>query len=159
MKTRALASADASAVAEVWLAGAHESAAVDGAFRPRVSVSEYGASLAEEFASGAIVGWGCFSAEGSLLGYLTARASEASREFVPAKYLYLLDLDVRSSARRQGIASELVRTARLFAAASGLASVEVSWLIADARATAFWRARGFVQYLARARSAVAVEAP
>jgi ribosomal protein S18 acetylase RimI-like enzyme len=159
MKTRALAAADASAVAELWLVGAQESAAVDSAFLPRVSVSEYSASLTEELLSGAVVGWGCYSVEGSLMGYLTARLSEASAEFVPSKYLYLLDLDVRSSARRQGVASELVRAARRFSLESGVGSLEVSWLLADARATAFWHKQGFIQYLARARSAVEVEAP
>jgi len=159
MDTRTLVAADAIAVAELWLAGAHESGVVDATFRPRVSVAEYGSTLREEFTSGTIVGWGRFSPSNELLGYLTARVSEASLEFLPAKYLYLLDLDVRPIARRRGIGSALVQVARLFAKERSLESIEVSWLLADARATAFWRRQGFAQYLARARSAAVVESP
>lgn len=159
MRTRVLVITDAGAVAQLWLAGAQESATVEPAFEPRVSASEYCACLTEEFKSGAIVGWGCFSEDDELLGYLTASMSDASPEFVRPRYLYLLDLDVCSSARRRGIGSELVHAARRFAADNGLASIEVNWLSADARAGAFWRAQGFTQYLSRARSTVAGVAP
>lgn len=106
-----------------------------------------------------MVGWGCFAAEGVLPGYPTAQVSEASREFVPARYLYLLDLVVRAGARRQVVASEVVCRARLFAGSRGLAAVKASWLVADASEAAFWRVQGFCQYLARARTKVMAEAP
>ena len=155
MEFRVLTTADASAVADLWLPGARESAAVNSVFQPSASVAQYSASLTQELSSQAIAGWGAFS-EGVLLGYLTARVSDADPAFVSGKYLYLLDLDVRSDARRQGIASALVRMARSFAADGGISSIEVSWLVQDANAAAFWRSQGFSQYLARGRVLVGV---
>lgn len=152
MFTRALVPADANSVAALWIAGALESSAIEPAFRPRVSVAEYAPTVKAELKTEAIVGWGAFMAEeGGLLGYLTARPTDPSPEFRQAKFLYLLDLDVRQDARRRGIASQLVALARVFAKERGLGSIEVSWLSSDERATAFWRSQGFAPYLARGR--------
>ena len=152
MNTRALEPADAHAVAALWTAGAIEAAAIDPAFHPRLTVAEYGASLEAELKAGAILGWGAFAVvDNTLLGYLTARPNEPSREFEQPGFLYLLDLDIRPDQRRLGIGSRLVSLARLFARAHGLGSVEVSWLSSDPRASAFWRSQGFAPYLARAR--------
>lgn len=153
MNSRPLAPSDAAAIAELWLAGAAESAAFNSTFRPRVSVAEYGASVAEELRSGSCTGWGVFNADNILLGYLTARIAQPSVEFEQAPYLYLLDLDVRATSRRHGIGTKLVEIARAYASERGLSIVEVSWLSDDPRASAFWRAQRFVPYLVRAQLA------
>lgn len=154
METRDLSPTDADAVAELWLAGAQESAIVDSALQPGVSLAQHSALLTQKLDSRAVIGWGAFSAESKLQGYLTARIAEAEPVFVKDTYLYLLDLDVRADARRQGIASALVRMARSFAANNGISSIEVNWLIHDGTASVFWSNQGFSQYLARARVVV-----
>ncbi|MCW5658416.1 MAG: GNAT family N-acetyltransferase [Burkholderiaceae bacterium] len=151
MNIRALAAADAMHIAELWHAGALESAAADQAFRPRVTLAEYGASLQIELNTGAVFGWGAFSAEGTLHGYLTAKVVPPSPDFEQAESLYLLDLDVRPHMRRQGIATALVRSAQRYAHMNGITSLEVGWLATDARSTAFWRKQGCVPYFTRAR--------
>lgn len=153
MKTRLLEPSDASAIAALWRAGALEGAATEPSFHPRVTVAEYAVSVSAELASGAILGWGAFAAESNLLlGYLTARAMEPRPEVEEGKFLDLLDLDVRSDSRRQGVGSRLVALARRFASEQGLGTIEVSWLSSDQVASAFWRSQGFTQFLARARS-------
>jgi ribosomal protein S18 acetylase RimI-like enzyme len=157
VRVRALASSDAIAVAQLWLAGAHESAAIDQAFSPRMSAAHYAASISAELEAKAILGWGALSATSALLGYITARLVEPSVEFQQPSYMYILDLDVQSESRRQGIGTRLVQAARSHCSASGVASVEVGWLSADARASAFWRKQGFVQYFARARGSASLQ--
>jgi GNAT superfamily N-acetyltransferase len=159
VKTRPLTAADAPSIAELWLAGMHESAAVDPTFRPRVSCAAYAVSLAQVFSAGQQVGWGAFDAHETLLGYLTANVVEANPEFEQARHLFLLDLDIHSAWRRQGIGSELVRLARAHATQQGIATVEVGWLLADPRSTAFWRHQGFAPYFMRGRSVAVVGHP
>jgi ribosomal protein S18 acetylase RimI-like enzyme len=117
-----------------------------------MSVAEYAESVGAELEAKAIVGWGAFGPSNALLGYLTARLVQPSAEFQQTSHLYILDLDVRPQSRRQGVGTRLVQVARSHTSGSGVASVEVGWLAADARASAFWRKQGFVPYLARARS-------
>src|ERR1035438_605784 len=113
MQVASLEPRDAAAVAELWLAGALESSAADSSFAPRQSPAECAASVESDLASGAYFGWGVFEAsERHLFGYLTARVEKPSEVFTRSKSLYLLDLDVRPSARRQGLATSLVATAR-----------------------------------------------
>lgn len=152
MKLRPLQATDALAIAALWLAGATESAGTDKAFLPRVSLQEYAASVAMELKGGTCLGWGLFAeAPERLLAYLTARVTDPSPEFIQARFLYLLDLDVDHEARRQGLGARLVAAAKTYAQTEQLATVEVSWLSADPRASAFWRSQGFSAYLARAR--------
>jgi GNAT superfamily N-acetyltransferase len=159
VKTRPLTAADAPSIAELWLAGMHESASVDPTFRPRVSCAEYAVSLAQAFSAGQQVGWGAFDARETLLGYLTANVVEANPEFEQARHLFLLDLDIRSARRRQGIGSALVQLARSHATQQGIATVEVGWLLPDPRSTAFWRHQGFAPYFVRGRSFAVVGQP
>ncbi len=130
----------------------HESAAVDPTFRPRMSCAEYAVSLAQALSAGRQVGWGAFDAQETLLGYLTANVVEANPEFEQARNLFLLDLDIHSAWRRQGIGSALVQWARAHATQQGIPTVEVGWLLADPRSTAFWRSQGFAPYVVRGRS-------
>ena len=58
---------------------------------------------------------------------------------------------VHHVARRQGVGTRLVETAKTYAQSERFASVEGSWVPADARASAFWQSQGFGQYLVRGR--------
>lgn len=157
MHVRALTSADAIAVAGLWLAGAHESAAIDQAFSPRMSAAEYAAAIGAELEAKAVLGWGAFSAGSALLGYITARLVEQSAEFQQPSHMYILDLDVQSESRRQGVGTRLVQAVLSHCSASGAASVEVGWLSADARASGFWRKQGFIPYFSRARGSASLQ--
>jgi len=150
---RLLQPPDASEVAALWHAGAKESASVDPSFFPRVSLEEYAAFLANDFSQGSCIGWGVFAKEPQcLLAYLTARVMVPDPEFKQTRFLYLLDLDVHREARRHGLGARLVAAAKAYARTENLASIEVSWLTSDPRASAFWQKQGFRQFLARARS-------
>ncbi|MCA3228190.1 MAG: GNAT family N-acetyltransferase [Burkholderiales bacterium] len=152
MQTRTLDPTDAESIAKLWIAGATESAATDSAFTPTIGQIDYARSVRDDLADKSMFGWGMFSqSNGTLLGYLTARASTPSAEFVQSKLLFLLDLDVDVKARRMGIASKLVQCARTHAAHFGFATVEVGWLSQDPVASSFWRSQGFVPYLSKAR--------
>ena len=107
-----------------------------------------------ELSENAYFGWGLFTSSGrSLLCYLTAPVKKASKVFRRDALLQLLDLDVRFSARRQGLGTGLVEAACAHATSAGVLRVEVGWPSADPRASsAFGRAQGFSQYIARGAS-------
>ena len=141
---------DAPGIAALWLAGAAESAAWDSSFAPSQSLAECIASVESDLSGNAYFGWGVLESSNRLLvGYLTARVEKPSREFRRGALLQLLDLDVQLNARRQGIGSRLVESARAHAQSASSLRVEVGWLSTDPQASAFWRRQGFSQYIAR----------
>lgn len=149
---RPLRAEDATGIAALWMSGAHESAEVDGTYAPGVSPEGYARLVADELRSGQCIGWGAFATEPvRLLAYLTAQVAVAGPEFQPRRYLCLLDLDVGRDARRRALGSRLVAAALAHARAHGLAEVEVNWLSADQRASAFWLRQGFEPFMARGR--------
>ena len=150
MTIRLLIPNDAKAIAVLWHAGATESGAVDRAFLPRLSQQDYTKVVREELESGAIFGWCALSAdELSIVAYLTAELVKESVEWQMESYLYVIDVDVDSSARRQGHATRLLTKAAAHARALGLRRVELSWLANDKRATEVWSRLGFRSYLHR----------
>jgi GNAT superfamily N-acetyltransferase len=149
---RRLSAADAVQMATLWVQGAEESAQADEAYRPRMDAPGYSQGLAVDLAGHRIKAWGIFSPGQTLLAYLTAEVTWPEPEFVQTPALRLLDLDVHPTARRQGLATRLLKAARELARSEGLASLEVSWLTQDARADAFWRSQGFGPFLQTARS-------
>ena len=150
MQVALLEPRDAPAVAALWLAGAAESAVWDSSFVPSKSVAECISSVEADLSSNAYFGWGVFeSSSRLLLGYLTARTECPSEVFRRGSMLQLLDLDVHVSARRNGVGTRLLAAARSHAESAGIERIEVGWLSADPQASAFWRAQGFSQYLAR----------
>ncbi len=153
IEIRPLRAEDAPAVAALWMDGARDSAAVDPSYTPGVTAERYARTVAEELGSGQCLGWGAFApgAVPRLLAYLTAQVAVAGPEFRPRRFLYLLDLDVDRTVRRQALGSRLVAAAQAHARAQGLDEIEVSWLMADARAAAFWQRQGFQPFLARGR--------
>lgn len=152
MQLARLETRDASAMAELWLAGAAESGATDPSFLPRQTLAECAASIEADLANKVYFGWGVFEASTrGLLAYLTARIEEPSKAFQRDASLYLLDLDVKRLARRQGFGTGLVAAAKRYAEERSIERVEVGWLAADPQASAFWLAQGFCPYLARAQ--------
>lgn len=155
MTLRRLNPDDAPAVTKLWHAGALDSASADAHFHPATSPEAYAQAVASDLRMGKVLGWAAVDAtEGSVLAYLTAEIREPAPDFEQARYLYLLDLDVGREHRRKGFGAKLVAEARAFAVQEGLATIEVAWLVEDARASAFWARQGFAPYLARARAAV-----
>jgi ribosomal protein S18 acetylase RimI-like enzyme len=59
----------------------------------------------------------------------------------------ITDLGVRGDARRRGIATALLETALDWVRASGATRIEVQVAHANAVGQAFWRARGFGDFM------------
>ncbi len=148
MKLRAVAPSDAHQMARLWHENAMESVAINPRFRPRISVDAYAARVEAELASREIIGWGVVTQpDDALVAYLTAEIVAPSAKWEQDGFLSVLDVDVRSTERRRGHATSLLRLAIGHARTLGLKRVELSWLASDACSSAVWSKLGFRPYL------------
>lgn len=149
---QALNPSHALAIAELWAVGASESANAEQLFTPAISNESHAQLIAQQLAQQARLAWGVLNAEGELLAYITASLHEAESKYAAERYLKIHDLDVAATARRLGLGRQLVQLVRDYVQSENLQAIEVSWILKDQVADAFWRSQGFVPFLQTARS-------
>jgi ribosomal protein S18 acetylase RimI-like enzyme len=84
---------------------------------------------------------------GDLKGLCIVRIDHSPPIMVESERAEITDLGVREDARRQGIGTRLVDEALAWVRASGVDRVEVQVARVNPTAQAFWRARGFSDFM------------
>jgi len=85
--------------------------------------------------------------EGDLQGLCIVRIDRAPPILEETRRGEITDLGVRESARRRGIGTRLVDEALAWLGEAGVARVQVQVAAPNAAAQAFWRARGFQNFM------------
>ena len=88
-----------------------------------------------------------YEEDGDLPGMLIVRIDHAPPIMQEVERAEITDLGVREDARRRGIGTALVDAAIAWVRASGVRRIEVQVAHANAQAQAFWRARGFGDFM------------
>jgi len=88
-----------------------------------------------------------FDEGGDLPGMLIVRVDHAPPIMAESERAEITDLGVREDARRRGIGTALLDAALAWVRASGVRRVEVQVAHANGAAQAFWRARGFADFM------------
>jgi ribosomal protein S18 acetylase RimI-like enzyme len=85
--------------------------------------------------------------DGRTIGYLLGADADRPPVFALRRYGMIFDLAVTASHRRRGVGSALLERAMEWFEARGLERVELNVLLANERASSFWRERGFTPFL------------
>jgi len=85
--------------------------------------------------------------EADLQGLCIVRIGRAPPILEETRRAEISDLGVRESARRRGIGTRLVDEALAWVREAGVARVQVQVAVPNAAAQAFWRARGFENFM------------
>ena len=88
-----------------------------------------------------------YEEENDIQGLCIVRIDHSPAIMVENERAEITDLGVREDARRRGIGTRLVDEALSWVRASGIARVEVQVASANPTAQAFWRARGFSNFM------------
>ncbi len=88
-----------------------------------------------------------YDLEGQLEGLCIVRIDHAAPILEETERAEITDLGVRSALRRRGIATRLVEEAQAWVADRGVARIEIQVARGNREGQAFWRARGFADFM------------
>jgi len=139
--------ADLDRVAALWTAITRHHEPIDPVFRMRDdadgALSELLRAMARDPDSEILV----YDEAGDLPGMLIVRIDHAPPIMDEVQRAEITDLGVREGARRRGIGTALVDSALAWVRDSGVRRVEVQVAHGNAVGQAFWRARGFGDFM------------
>ncbi len=101
----------------------------------------------ERLCDGASAIWVAAPAAGPVQGFCVAEIERAAGPLRERQRGVITELAVRPASRRQGIATDLVDAALAWLREAGIGRVEVRVLSRNEGAQAFWRARGFGDFV------------
>ena len=138
---------DLDRVAALWTAITHYHEPLDPVFRMRDDAGgelrELLGTLGRDVDATILV----YDQDGDLLGLCIARIDRSPAIMEETERAEITDLGVRDEARRRGIGTRLVEAALDWARAAGVRRVEVQVAEKKSVAQAFWRARGFGDFM------------
>lgn len=146
MVPRAATPDDASAVAQLWLEATTEVAEYESIYTPNISHAELTERLTKELSEEVKRAYVVYAGD-TLAAYVTFCAKDEAPIFVPRRYLYIIDLDVRAEFRQRGLSRLLMNEVEAYAQAQGIKRTELSVALADPRARAVWERHGFEPHL------------
>jgi len=139
--------ADLDRVAALWTAITHHHEPIDPVFRMRDDADGELAELLRAMVRDPDCEILVYDEQGDLPGMLIVRIDQAPPIMDEVQRAEITDLGVRDGERRRGIGTALVETALDWVRASGVARVEVQVAHGNAEGQAFWRARGFGDFM------------
>jgi len=139
--------ADLDRVAALWTAITHHHEPLDPVFRMRDDADGELAELLRAMVRDPDCEILVYDEQGDLPGMLIVRIDQAPPIMDEVQRAEITDLGVRDGERRRGIGTALVETALDWVRASGVARVEVQVAHGNAEGQAFWRARGFGDFM------------
>lgn len=139
--------ADLDRVAALWTAITRHHEPIDPVFRMRDDADGELAELLRAMVRDPDCEILVYDEQGDLPGMLIVRIDQAPPIMDEVQRAEITDLGVRDGERRRGIGTALVETALDWVRASGVARVEVQVAHGNAEGQAFWRARGFGDFM------------
>lgn len=146
-RVRAAGAADLDRVAALWTAITHHHEPLDPVFRMRADADGELRELLRALARDPDCQILVYDEEGDLPGMLIVRIDHAPPIMQETLRAEITDLGVREEARRRGIGTALLEAAFAWVRASGAKRVEVQVAHANDVGQAFWRARGFGDFM------------
>lgn len=136
--------ADVAAVAALWAALVEEHAALDPAFAVRPgAAAELPATVARMLDAPDARLWVWEGDDGEVAGFCAAQRRAAPPAAAERARIEITELAVAPGARRRGVGRALASAALAWAAAAGVARVEVRVAARNPAGQAFWRTLGF----------------
>ena len=138
---------DLDRVAALWTLITRHHEPLDPAFRMREGVEGELRELLRAIARDPDSEIFVYEEGGDLPGMLIVRIDRAPPIMAEVERAEITDLGVRPGARRQGVATLLLREALRWIRASGVHRVEVQVAHANPEGQAFWRSQGFGDFM------------
>jgi len=138
---------DLDRVAALWTRIGADHEPFDPAFRMRAGAAPEIRRLLRATAADPHAAVFVWEEEADLLGLCIVRIDRAPPILEETRRAEITDLGVHESARRRGIATRLVDQALAWVGEAGVARVEVRVAAPNAAAQAFWRSRGFGNFV------------
>jgi ribosomal protein S18 acetylase RimI-like enzyme len=146
-RVRAAQAADLDRVAALWTAITHHHEPMDPVFRMRRDAGGELRELLRALARDPDCEIFVYDEAGDLPGMLIVRVDHSPPIMQETMRAEITDLGVRDVARRRGIGTALLEAAFAWVRASGAKRVEVQVAHANEVGQAFWRARGFGDFM------------
>jgi ribosomal protein S18 acetylase RimI-like enzyme len=146
-RVRGALATDLDRVAALWTAITHHHEPLDAVFTMRRDAGGELRELLRALARDPDCQIFVYDEGGDLPGMLIVRVDHSPPIMQETMRAEITDLGVRASARRRGIATALLDAALEWVRASGVTRIEVQVAHANAIGQAFWRARGFGDFM------------
>ena len=146
VELREATSADARAMAQLWLEATAEVAAHEPIYTPAVSLADLAERLSDELGEGVKRAFVAYAGD-TLAAYVTFRLERGLPIFTPRRYLYVIDFDVSKAFRQRGLSCLLMNRVEVYAKSQGINRIELSVAFADPRAKEVWARHGFKPHL------------
>lgn len=146
-RTRLAKAHDLDRVAALWTGITHFHEPLDPVFRMRRDAGSELRELLSALGRDPDAAIFVYEDEGDLQGLCIVRIDHSPPIMEETERAEITDLGVRQDARRRGIGTRLVDEAMAWARVGGVSRVEVQVASANATAQAFWRARGFGDFM------------
>lgn len=138
---------DLDRVAALWTAITHHHEPFDPVFRMRRDAGSELREMLGAMARDPDCEIYVYDEAGDLPGMLIVRIDRSPPIMEEVERAEITDLGVREDARRKGIGTALLQAALAWVRASGVSRIEVQVAHANPEGQAFWRARGFGDFM------------
>ncbi len=137
---------DVPAIAKLWFENTHEVAKLEPIYTPSINPDEASLRLEHDFNSGTKSAFVAYQGT-DFAGYVTYKIDEEDSAFNPRRFIYLIDVDVATAYREQGLSYKLLAEVEAYARMQGIMRLELSVMTADNRAKEVWQRHGFRPHL------------